>query len=311
MQFLEKNSSRSKSAKLLLANYRSRFISDQDAPIRTREPFVRGLIQIYHTYYRKALIGTLTPNKAEGWLCSELKAHYSLHVRATGRQLSLEQLESKICGVLKRRGYFSLFGRILPFRSLLIWQTETTHTYVVQLPEGRQKVDVVFMDGFIEQSWMHFATFGRHYNAGWVEGNKAKSIHCVRRAYRLNSDKFLSGYLAHEAQHFKDLKEYPKLNQADLEYRAKLAELVTTSRPNGRAKKFAAQSDNNRSSPHAFASFCIMRNLARELGLNQASNMLKEWPSIPAKRLKELAKILMSRHSDQLRSAGVGTTGVL
>jgi hypothetical protein len=311
LQFLEKNAAGSGHAAALLKKYRERFLQAKPARVATGDPFVATLIKIYHDYYCRVLMEDLSVKRGEAYLCRQLNRFCSEFVQTGRGRASLDKLEKKLAKLLERRGYFSLFGRILPYRSLLVWQSENEHDYTVRLVEGKQRVRVVFMDGFIEQSWMHFATCGRHGNGGWVSGNKAKSIYCVKRAYKLDSDKFLSAYLAHEAQHFKDLNDFPKLSQSDLEYRAKLAELVSSARPNLRANKFAAQCDINRSSPHAFASYCLMRDLSIELGLNAKPQNTKAWQSVPIRKLKEAAELLILRHSLKMRAAGRQVAGVI
>ena len=51
-------------------------------------------------------------------------------------------------------------------------------------------------------------------------------INCVRSAWDLGSEAFLISLLKHEAQHVQDLCLDPNMPSEDLEYRAKLVELI-------------------------------------------------------------------------------------
>jgi hypothetical protein len=60
---------------------------------------------------------------------------------------------------------------------------------------------------------------------GWAIKEDA-NLYCNKGDYDLNSEHFKVSYLKHETIHFTDLNEYPQLSSADLEYRAKLIELM-------------------------------------------------------------------------------------
>ena len=65
--------------------------------------------------------------------------------------------------------------------------------------------------------------------AGKAHAKKDGTIQCIESAYDFESEKFTVSLLKHEAQHAKDLKEYPDITPAELEYRAKLVELYYSS----------------------------------------------------------------------------------
>ena len=70
---------------------------------------------------------------------------------------------------------------------------------------------------------MDYLTFGKYGTGGWA--SEDGTIQCIESAYDFESEKFTVSLLKHEAQHAKDLKEYPDITPAELEYRAKLVEL--------------------------------------------------------------------------------------
>lgn len=100
-------------------------------------------------------------------------------------------------------------------------------SYQIELPEGVEQYTVNILKGFVFRSWMDYLTFGKYGTGGWA--SEDGTIQCIESAYDFESEKFTVSLLKHEAQHAKDLKEYPDITPAELEYRAKLVELYYSS----------------------------------------------------------------------------------
>ncbi len=94
----------------------------------------------------------------------------------------------------------------------------------MELPEGTQDYAVKFLDGFIMKSWLDYISFGETGTGGWSNGDGL--IHCVRAAWDLESEDFQVSLLKHEAQHAMDQVRYKDITNKELEYRAKLVELI-------------------------------------------------------------------------------------
>ena len=129
--------------------------------------------------------------------------------------------DKRIKRILMTKGYYSTIGTTRPYRDLIIWKEQTEQEYIVRLPEGKQKVKVVFMGNFVCNGWIEYATMGKSSAGGWATKD---AIYCLK-SYDVSSENFRVSLLVHEGQHFTDYQSFPKLRQADLEYRAKLAEL--------------------------------------------------------------------------------------
>jgi hypothetical protein len=178
----------------------------------------------YREYYRESLLDLPRKDSFERELerkvIKTLK-DFGLKVR---KNQSWESIEKVLAKEFRNRGYFTLFGKITPLRSLLVWKSEKRRSFKVPLSTGSENVNVVLLDNFVDLGWLHYATFGRYYVGGWA---KKDALYCVSQAYKrnFNSEAFRVSYLAHEAQHFSDYKKFPEITQADLEFRAKLAEL--------------------------------------------------------------------------------------
>ncbi len=107
---------------------------------------------------------------------------------------------------------------------------------------------------------MDYLTFGRFGTGGWTSPDG--TINCVEQAYDFESERFLVSLLKHEAQHAADMRRFPEIRPAELEYRAKLVELHYSGDP-GLLQKFLAEADETRpGDSHAAASARLRRELA-------------------------------------------------
>jgi hypothetical protein len=105
------------------------------------------------------------------------------------------------------------------------------------------------------------------------------------------SDRFVASYLSHEAQHWADYKSFPRLEQTDLEYRAKLAELVAFKRPKRRLEYFRSEANNDPRMPHCFAAFHIVERMDELMDQKDMS-------------ISESAKLLLCEHTEELKKIG-------
>lgn len=75
--------------------------------------------------------------------------------------------------------------------------------------------------------------------------------------------------LKHEAQHAKDLEMDKDMSSENLEYRAKLVELIYSTERN-LLQKFAGEADNShKDNGHAMAAYRIMNGFATALGVKE------------------------------------------
>ena len=92
----------------------------------------------------------------------------------------------------------------------------------------------------------------RFGTGGWASPDG--TINCIEQAYDFESERFLVSLLKHEAQHTVDMKQFPGITPAELEYRAKLVELHYSSDP-GLLQEFMAEADESKvNDAHAVAS---------------------------------------------------------
>ncbi len=124
----------------------------------------------------------------------------------------------------KAAGLHCLAGQTQGYHGPYIWEETTRADYEVELPLGTETLTLFWMDGFIMRSWLDWLTDGDAGAGGWA---KPEGIYCVRKAYEkvIDQPRFQISFLKHESQHHADLRQWD-LSPSDLEYRAKLVELM-------------------------------------------------------------------------------------
>jgi hypothetical protein len=234
------------------------------------------------------------------------------------KRRGFDQMEAFLSDEFRRNGYYFLGGMTGPYYGPYVWARTEKRTFSVDLPDQKQDVKVFFMHDFLIRSWMHFQTFGRRGTGGWAKRNDPPwedGLYSVASAYdmeHLDADLiFKISLLKHEAQHFVDKAEFPALNDSDLEYRAKLVELIYFSEMKYRLVHILHEANENRSDPHRYAAYCIVKELsARVLG---ESYMIDErrWASLPYDKIQAEAQTLLQEHKQRLNASPCNKKGVI
>ena len=272
---------------------------DEDLP-----PASRRILTAYRRYWQAAMLGRAPVKDAEAELLSSLNATLA---EGDSASADLDAASERAKAAIAREGLFALTGVTAPYYELMLWKTQTPTHYRVELPGRTVDVDVVFLDDFVSLGWAGYATCGRAHSGGWATKD---SLYAVKSAYDVGSEAFRVSYLAHEGRHFADYKEFPKLEQPELEYRAKLTEIaVSDSTTYDLPVGFARGGGTDRSVPHAFANFRVARDLFREVF--KSDRLVADesrWRSVPAARLRAAAVRLLEKNSALLKRKGAATT---
>ena len=292
-----------KDLKKLRDDSHKRFIEGVDPePPAGSDSGAVGLLRIFQGYWRNALMKTAPDSILEERLLADVSA-YLKQQYPPAATLSVKKIQERIeplyLGYLKSRGYHSTEpGKTGTLYDLLVWREEETKDYRIELPGGLQNVRVVFMDKFLTLGWEEFATFGTSYPGGWTKPN---ALYCVKAAYDTSSEDFRVSYLTHEAQHFADNACYPKLQQPDLEYRAKLAELSKTNEMKDRLiKRFIVNALDDSTQAHSFADHCLVRDLSRKVFSQEYVADPARWEKIKAPVINMAARELLKANSAAL-----------
>ncbi|HYV85423.1 MAG TPA: hypothetical protein VFB49_05895 [Patescibacteria group bacterium] len=263
-------------------------------------PVSRRLLTAYRRYWQTAMLRRPSAEAAEAGLRADLGA-------ILGPADDLGAASARAKAAIEGEGLFALTGVTSPYYELMIWKTQTPTDYHVKLPERSIDVHVVFLDDFVSLGWAGYATCGRAHSGGWTTHD---ALYALRSSYDVTSEEFRVSYLAHEGRHFSDDKEFPKLEQPELEYRAKLTEIaVSKSTTYDLTVEFARRTGADRSVPHSFADYCVARDLSREV-FDSPTLVTDEarWKAVPARRLRAAARRLLEQSHALLERKGATTT---
>lgn len=222
---------------------------------------IDALLLIYQKYYREVFFLEIDAKKAE----ENMKNRFAAFFGIDAGNMTFEELEkTQIAESFRKKRFQFLGGKTSGYYGPYIWKTTELKTYDVELPEGNQSYPVQFLDGFIAKSWLDYLSFGKTGTGGW--SNSDGLLNCVRAVYDLESESFQVSFLKHEAQHAMDLARYPKMQSADLEYRAKLVELIYSQERNLLAAFMQEADASDVGNGHALAAYRIAEEFAKAGG---------------------------------------------
>lgn len=248
---------------------------------------LNGILTVYQRYYRDVFYLGIGREEAE----EKLRAGLAAFLGIEDERAELGEMEqNQITEAFRSRGLHFLGGRTSGYYGPYVWRTTEAKTYEVELPDGIQAYTVKLLDGFITKSWIDYLSFGEIGPGGWSD--KDGIINCVKASYDFDSEDFKVSLLKHEAQHARDLAVDPNMASEDLEYRAKLVELIY-SRERNLLERFAQEADGeDKANGHALASSRIVDGFVRILNLSCA-----ELGNLPIRQVQTVAKMLFEESS--------------
>ena len=228
----------------------------EDCEYRTYEipALLNDILRLYQIYYRDVFYCGLPETEAADKLLRQLRILLDMP------EADEALLTARLQAAFKAEGYHALFGKTQGYYGPYIWKETVPTVYCVALPDGAADYTVNILKGFVFRSWMDYLTFGRYGTGGWASPDG--TINCIEQAYDFESERFRVSLLKHEAQHAVDMKRFPGISPAELEYRAKLVELHFSS-DLSLLQKFLSEADERKTGDsHAAASARIKRGFA-------------------------------------------------
>jgi hypothetical protein len=285
----------------LRAGFNARFTqrSERLSPA-TGNGFIDRLVAAFRHYWTDALLDPAAAPAAAARLEQRIAALLQITGHATDPAAD-PLVQAEQAGA--RAGYGVLTSRTPPLYDLFVWSAEQRAFYRVDLTDGTETVEVVFIDGLISQGWRHFASLGLNATSGWTGGDV---LYCVRWAYDTSSERFRVSYLKHEARHVADFRRYPGLDETVLEYRAKLSELAYAGSSAGMLlQRFAADRSAQGTSVHARANDRVVRDIHQEifgrpLPGQLDRSQLDAWNRLGWERINPAARRLLERNTQAL-----------
>jgi hypothetical protein len=111
--------------------------------------------------------------------------------------------------------------------------------------------------------------------------------------------------LKHEAIHFVDIENYPNLEPADLEYRAKLIELIycTEKTIYKRIDEFIIEASNEtRDNSHPFADYHLICQLSKKLFKVDFEGDISKWKTLTPEAINNASLEIFQRGSELLKA---------
>lgn len=238
--------------------YREVFLNNKEMT-RSANHVIDDLDKIYQQYYKDVFWHKENLEKAENKLFTSLWTF-------CGNNESLDinsQIEVEVEKIVRKEGYNFLGGDTAGYYGPYIWETSTKETYEVELPNGIEEYSIIMMDGFISRSWLDFLSFGTVGTGGW--SGKDGSLNCVKSLYDTESDSFIISFLKHEAQHNFDKRIFSNITSSELEYRAKLVELIYWKDESVIRKIHLEAENKDEKNTHSVGSHRIITDLSRKL----------------------------------------------
>lgn len=243
------------------------------------------ILVAYQQYYRDVFYLCVAKEQAEKRLKERLSKLLGIEEEYIGI-CDLEQI--RLAELFESRGFHFLGGKTSGYYGPYIWRNTETVSYNVELPDGIQNYSVKLLDGFITRSWIDYLSFGEIGPGGWADSDGY--INCVKSAWDFDGEGFRVSLLKHEAQHARDLAMNKDMSSEDLEYRAKLVELIYSSERN-LLQSFAQEADaSDKSNGHAMASYRIVQGFADILGVAEVVPT-----SISVEQIQSIAMILFNK----------------
>lgn len=272
--------------------YAKKFPSERDRVLRYEQIFdkekyrsypltqeIQNILLTYQQYYRDIFYIGKAPEQAEKLLSNRLAI---LSCGETSHPL--DDLEETILPeIFQKQGLYFMGGKTEGFYGPYVWQSIEQVTYQVPLPAGIQPYTVRLHRGFIAKSWLDYISFGEISTGGWTSSDGI--INCVADCYEIESEAFQVSLLKHEAQHAQDLQKYPNMNQQELEYRAKLVELIYT-QERDLISEFQLQAGDSTAHARAAKRICTEMN-----------------SQYPESSIQEKASYLLKRSNDFLNAS--------
>ena len=215
---------------------------------------LNAILRLYQIYFRDVFYCGLPEAEAADRLLTGLRALLDVP------DADEERLAERLRSAFEAEGYHALFGKTQGYYGPYVWRDTVPAVYQVELPDGTAEYTVNILRCFVFRGWMDYLTFGRYGTGGWASPDG--TINCVEQVYDFESERFLVSLLKHEAQHTVDMKRFPGITPAELEYRAKLVELHYSGDLKLLQGFLSAADEGRADDGHAIASARIKREFA-------------------------------------------------
>lgn len=284
----------------------TRFMTEEEVIKNTSDnKIINDISTIYRKYWKITLLKEKAENRTDTTLYNEL-TNYLITNKLT--MLSKDSLRAvikndvEIKKIIEEQGFYADFKYRNGFQEVFIWDKQVNEKYKVILPKDTISTTVVFMENFHLNGYDYYATTGDSQVGGWAIKESA-TLYCNKDSYTLNSETYKISYLKHESIHFTDLNEYPNLSSTDLEYRAKIIELMycTEKTVYDRIAEFLnGASSKERTHSHPYANHSLIKNMSKLLFDSDYESDYNKWKNTSVEKINDAAKQLYNVSEEEL-----------
>lgn len=243
----------------------------------------------YQQYYRDVFFLRLDNEEA----ADRLRIRFMEYPEIKDKRTALSDIEDQIAEIFKHKGFHFLGGKTSGYYGPYIWKSIETKIFEVELPKGNQSYRVDLLDGFVTKSWLDYLSFGEIGTGGWTNGDGI--INCIKSSYDFDSENFKVSLLKHEAQHARDLSILKNISTEELEYRAKLVEMIYSKERN-LLETFSNEADESaKNNSHSLASNRIVEGFIKKSNLSRA-----EFNKLSIEQIQSIAKALFEENEKLL-----------
>jgi hypothetical protein len=270
------------------------------------DAWVRDVLLAYARHLVRRFDLDVPRDEAERILADDV-ALLSGVVRTGDDDADTEAAERVITERMAERGLQFLGGRTPPELGPYVWMRTEARRFTVALPRDEpQEVTVHLMHDFLLRGWLHWRTLGDQGAGGWYQQDNppwANGLYAVAERYpepRESNPAFTVSLLGHEAQHVADHHAFPGMASSELEYRAKLVELIGYDRAEDRLDFFLSDAVDDPEQPHPWAAHRIVADLAARLPAPPVDR--DAWHAIPYDEIRRIALELIDEDTARRRA---------
>ena len=284
----------------------ARFVSKNEIIENTSDnKIINDISNIYREYWRTELLKANPKSRIDTALYINLTNYILSNDLTTLSKDSLSKNiknDSELKRIIEAQGFKTDFKFRNGFQELFIWDKEIIRDYKVILPKDTINSKVVFIEKYHLTGYDYYASCGNTQVGGWAIKESA-TLYCSK-GYDLSSEKFNISYLKHESLHFTDLNDYPNLSSADLEYRAKVIELMYCTEKSiyRQVAEFINGADSSdRSHSHPYANYILIKNLSQLIFNSEYETDINKWKKLSVEEINSAAISLYNMSEKRLQ----------
>ena len=281
--------------------YLNRFVTKNFPEHPDLPDFIQALLQIYYQYWQRVLMQESSVAAAEDSLCESLNRLLLKYGQIDTDAQAMDELEEIIISNVEDLGFGILMDVTRPYRECMIWRSQTEKLYEVNLHDTSSSLKVIFLDDFISFGWIGFASLNKIHTGGWAKNDAVYRVGAPPEDE--TDEKFNIDILCHEGRHFSDYIHFPKLQQPELEYRAKLTELCCAQDTMlRRIQHFInTSSPDKNSAPHTFSAHYVIRDLSLALFAALTPPPIEKWQELNIEKIATTATGILDQNNAWLK----------